>query len=43
LKVLWKKIGKTVLSISILVLLILILSPIIALALKLVFGVAVKE
>lgn len=38
-----RKIGKTILSLSILVLLILILSPMIALILKLVFGVAVKE
>ncbi len=43
MKVFLKKIGKTVLSISILVLLILVLSPMIALILKLVFGVAVKE
>jgi hypothetical protein len=43
LKALMKKIGKTFLSIFILVLLILILSPLIYLILKLVFGVAVKE
>jgi hypothetical protein len=43
LKAKLRKIGKTILSLSILVLLILILSPMIALILKLVFGVAVKE
>jgi hypothetical protein len=43
LKTFWKKIGKNILSVSILILLILILSPIIALLLKLVFGIAVKE
>lgn len=43
MKSLVKKIGKTVLSVSILVLLILVASPIIAKILDLVFNVAVKE
>jgi len=43
LKPILKKIGKTLLSLTLLAFLILLLSPMIALILKLFFGVAVKE
>ncbi len=43
LKALWKKIGKTALSISMLIVLIPIVAVIIAYVLRLVFGVVVKD
>lgn len=43
MKALWKKIGKTALSISILIVLIPIVAVIIAYVLRLVFGVVVKD